>query len=918
MLACLILIARTDSQALAQASGASGKCEQPPILYALAHYKVEHVTVKPMVKFVTSAALLNEALTDAIAVNVPGSKGVWASRVFDTVWVSQLEFDLNDQLERRILRGTMGLIFAHHQLINCDETARTMEVEYEVLTVARPSYLKASFEAGDRKNKTEEATGTFEKQQTKRSFVPFAGYNRSRGIFGGSDFVLESDYGPLNKLAVSASGSSSSAVVDASLAGSKNFAHGPLGYAEWQAAYGYSNIPTDGFDLKEATGAVRVFAATRPATSRNLIFRVGASVEGGNRQSDFPQSAATPDTLVDSGYGTLKLYGGASLSTRRQDFKASYGLQLGNTGEDFDLDYRKQIFDSAYRLRFLPKPFKPFQLDVQFTAGSLTTLSGPVPYGERFFGGNVEEEFIQNDSWKIRSNPVIRSFPQNRLNGGDGSLPVGGDNFLSVNFTAAQTIWQKQLIPSEISEDPDMTMAMGTQLLTARVIFREEAVRASKEIKALEGQTICTDQNRDRHCLTPIIDRLSTLLDELKTQAGSDDGLKAAIKVFTDNDGSDSIGDVKGSISEAKFDPEADKKVIENANEAQVNPVETNVNNLIKDQGDDFPAQITIVQSHITDLQKLLAAPAFAKSKEKLDSISTDMIESRKALQAGLEAVNALRAYKQSDVQGAKDALEQPAGSGRKLDEVLGDISSRLKPESANAQAQIQQLNVQLSQMTDTDPQTPEVKKRRAGLIEYKDQLDAAVTFAENGKSSYGRVDESFAGRDFEGVKIFLEKLTVGFGGLLSQLEGVQIKVKELKQLVREQGLRPLPAELDTDIADVRFVQPRVRSAFNKIRIPPAEVTANKTVSYVSRILGVFFRETNIVAVSPVFMFDAARLRVNDRPDTDRFRYGVGSGMRFSLINIDFTAGYSLNPNRHLHDPRGAFVFRMDINDLFK
>jgi len=89
-------------------------------------------------------------------------------------------------------------------------------------------------------------------------------------------------------------------------------------------------------------------------------------------------------------------------------------------------------------------------------------------------------------------------------------------------------------------------------------------------------------------------------------------------------------------------------------------------------------------------------------------------------------------------------------------------------------------------------------------------------------------------------------------------------------------------------------------------------------VNYVGRILGIFFRETNIVAVSPVVMFDAARLRVNNLPDTDRFRYGIGSGIRFSLINVDFTAGYSFNPNRHLNEPRGAFVFRMDINDLFK
>ena len=93
--------------------------------------------------------------------------------------------------------------------------------------------------------------------------------------------------------------------------------------------------------------------------------------------------------------------------------------------------------------------------------------------------------------------------------------------------------------------------------------------------------------------------------------------------------------------------------------------------------------------------------------------------------------------------------------------------------------------------------------------------------------------------------------------------------------------------------------------------------------SYVGRILGIFFRETNLVAISPVVMFDAARLRIDklsdtNLPDTNRFRYGIGSGLRFSLINVDFTAGYSFNPTRRLNEPRGAFVLRMDINDVFK
>jgi hypothetical protein len=67
-----------------------------------------------------------------------------------------------------------------------------------------------------------------------------------------------------------------------------------------------------------------------------------------------------------------------------------------------------------------------------------------------------------------------------------------------------------------------------------------------------------------------------------------------------------------------------------------------------------------------------------------------------------------------------------------------------------------------------------------------------------------------------------------------------------------------------------------------------------------------------------VFMFDAARLRVTDTPNTDRFRYGIGGGIRFSLINVDFTAAYSFNLNPRQNEPRGALVLRMDINDLFK
>ena len=901
-LACLGATVSSGSRALAQTQSGSdtspGQCTQAPVLYQLAHFTVEHVTVEPMVKFIPAGPVLNQALVAAIASEMPGSGGVWTSREFDTVSVSLLEAELNQQLMASTPVQRMALIFARYRLVNCDESKRTLDVQYRVLTVGRPSYLTNSFEFRDRRQNKQEAASSLETTQRSISVVPFAGYNRSRGLFGGSELELATGFQPLSKVGASASGSGSSAVAEADFTGSKNFHSGPFTYAEWKAVYRYANIPADGFDLVEATTAVRAFTATRPLSKLNLIFRFGGSIEGGNRQSSVPQAVALPSTVVDSGYGAVKFYVGASLITRKHDWKASYGLQLANNGEETTVDYRKQIFDTAYRLRFQPRPYKPFQLDAQFTAGSLTQVRGQIPLAERFFGGNVEQEFIQGDSWKIRANPVIRSFPQNRLNGTSATLPLGGDDFLAFNLTLSQTIWQKQLIPREISEDPDVNAGMGGQLLATRLIFREEAIQKSKEMKALQTEAAN---------LTPIVNDLKSFLAKLLADAGTNGQLQQTINSFStaDDNGNVPISDVEDAISSAKLDTHAFDKTIENPAQlaaVQLNPVEGNVTRLIKDDpgdpddpDDDTVSLLTVLQTHIRQLQSQLTTPT---PNTELQTISAAIEQERATLQQGLDKVNSLRAYDLRDVQTARDALDQPAPSGRTLDQILQDIRALLKAER--------------------DSKNPLLPADRQVVLDHRALLDAADTYAEKALSAYSSVHDSFQSKDFYGVKIDLERLTVGFGGLFAYLTGLEVKLKEVEEFRSKRGLSPLSAPVGMDLAEVRQIQQRTQRAFNKIKVPKAEATANQTVSYVGRILGVFFRESNIVAVSPVFMFDAARLRINDVPDTNRFRYGIGSGLRFSLINVDFTAGYSFNPTRRLNEPRGAFVFRMDINDLFK
>lgn len=919
LLACLLLAAGLNSRVAAQAQiEPDGQCTQIPVLYQLANYTVKSITVKPFVRFIPVGSNLEQALSAAIIQS--GSSGLKVNQRFDTAAVSFLENAFNQELERRMLTGSMGLIFTRYRLVNCDEQARTLEVQYRVLTVARPNYLTTTFESNDRKNKNEEAAGDLEENRQNFSLVPYAGYNRSRAMYGGADFTYESHVNAIRKIQMSASGSGSSAVAEMDFTGSKQFSSGPLSYAEWKGAYLFSNIPTNGFELQDSTVAGRLFVATRPTGAHQLFFRAGASVEGGNRQTNLPQTETPSQTLADSGYGALKLYVGASLTTSKHDWKASYALLLGNDGENLAVDYRKQIVDAAYRLRFLPREFKPFQLGAQITAGWLRSRGGFIPYGERFFGGNAEQEFIQGDSWRIRSDPFIRSFPQNRLNGSE-PFPLGGDDFVSINLTVAQTIWQKELVPAEISRDPDLNAALGGQLKVARTVLREQVILGSKELKQLEAQVGCQQDAPGSGCLKPIVNRLKSLLTSLLSNAGSNDELKQTINLFFANEDGNSLADIETALDSAKLGTDSDQP----ATQVQSNPVETSIHQLIDDDfgdpddpDDDALSLITGTQKRIATLEGQLTAPQFAENKTKLQEFSKDLDEAKKSLQTGRHTIDLLRAYDEKEIQPAINALRQPSASNRTLHAIALNVQALLKPELDKVKGELEQLNTRLSQLAETDSAVAEIRKNREALLRYRDLLDAADTYADKARRSYESAEEFFEKKDFYEAKNDLEQINVGFGGLLSFVSGLALTVRDLGPILDDRGLSALKSQLNADVREAQIIQKNVKSAYAKMRPPAAEAEANETVSYVGRVLGVFFREANLVAVSPVLMFDAARLRVAEVPDTNRFRYGIGGGVRFSLINVDFTAGYSINPNRRLNEPRGALVLRMDINDLFR
>ena len=368
-------------------------------------------------------------------------------------------------------------------LQNCDAQARTLDVVYHVYTFGFSYYLSRAFESGRKEEVKRTVVDTQATQRLANYFPqPFVGYNRSRHLFGGTKLSIKQPGGLLNTISLDASGSSSSSEVKADAKGSHDYDKGFISHLEYQFRYLHSDIPGESVKLKEGTGLGQFFAATRARGSSELILRFGAAVEGGNKQADVSPPLVPPENLANSGYGSIKTFVGGTMRVGRHAFKGSYGIQLGSADGGSGLDYVKQVFDTAAILRFLVGAHKPVTLDIQFTAGHIDRR-GRLPLAERFFGGNAERNFIASDTWTIRSNPFIRSFPENSLaRTSDGGI-LGGDQFFSANATLAATVWSKPLVPREVLDDPDLPRIVEFQFGSAESALRNQYLSESPEFR---------------------------------------------------------------------------------------------------------------------------------------------------------------------------------------------------------------------------------------------------------------------------------------------------------------------------------------------------------------------------------------------------------------------------------------------------
>lgn len=825
-------------------------CSQDASLYEAQQYKVRTIRFTTFFGENTPAAFIfavQKLLNDQykpIKTQLPLQEG----QAFTAIAYVKAQDKLRELLGEPAPGERIRFVYLTPSIENCQSgvTPPTLDIVYHIFTTEGLSYITSIFETSP--DKFSRATlGVLKDSLNKTIPQPYLGYNKSRGFYGGARASVQANAVIFDSLDVDASGSSSSAIADIGLKGARDFDKSLISYTEWRLGYRYYNIPTDEITLKEGTLLAQSFTATRPMGALGLVLRFGSSLEGGNRQSDISSEDISNINLAQSPYGALKMYVGGTASLNRQSWKASYAVQLGENDRGVHVDYVKHIVDSAYSVRFLPREHLPLRVDLQLTAGAIQRRSGQIPVGERFFGGNAQREFIQGDDWQIGSSPLIRSFAQNRFNRIAMGAPIGGENFVSANLTLSQAIWNRPAIPEDVSNDPDLKIALGGAILTNKSFAIADGLNTTNEFKELVKGL---PQN-----LGAKLTQLQALVNALKSSSPPQTVL-------------DAISDLEDSISDAK---DAIDTVVQSESVLKIQPL------ILGFSDADIPSAIDSVSQSVTPVVQSLQTAGLTGQIASLTQATNQLTAGQTAVRTQFQQVKRQAYVDPQLLQPSVDKLTE-------VSRLLQSINQILSGLAANSNSDI------------------------------KDGVSAAQKYVA---AATGNVEA--AQSNGESAKVNLELLVQGLGKVTpAAITGVVENIKSLQKPLTDARLTQDAAHLDADAKALSALQAQIKNELEKIATPVVESKANQDIAYTARTLDVIFRELNIVAISPVLMFDAARIGDKEPTRLSETRYGLGTGIKFSLVTMDVTAGYSWNLKKRPGESRGAFVFSLDISDLFR
>jgi len=356
----------------------------------------------------------------------------------------------------------------------------TVEIRYTVFTAFIPRKSGDFLELALAAIQEPATTGGLLGSNGRLQLVPSLNYNHTRQLYGGATVNLKTPLYVFDNLTLDPLVSGNSAVGGGSLNGVASPARKYLNQADWRFGPQYYDVPLPmtSASLKEATLALSAFGSTKELDSRATI-HYGASLAGGHVQDG---SHYTPN----SSYGEFRFMSGVEDHHGQGTLSASYGLQVGTTFSSNAGTFHKQVLDLRYATIFSPLPqyvrtgkdpddrakfiglvHKPLSIDAQFNGGILTG-SSQVPAVERFFGGNQPNSpFIVGQTWDVRSQPYIRSIPENGLGIDTPAGVIGGNRFFSTNLTVSKALLGRSLVPTDLA-NPDFLDHLDGGIKTAK------------------------------------------------------------------------------------------------------------------------------------------------------------------------------------------------------------------------------------------------------------------------------------------------------------------------------------------------------------------------------------------------------------------------------------------------------------------
>lgn len=344
-------------------------------------------------------------------------------------------------------------------------------------------------------------TTVLAKEASPLHFTPTAGYDSNNLLFGGGRFEIKPRRIwklPFSSAIIRGEASPRMHDVSAALEGaydSEVESPGWLAHADWLINFSHYSLPTGAGDIRGGHVTAHFAGVTKPLFNGNASLRFGASLEGGNRQTEPSSLILGPDTVPNAGFGALKLYGALDSRFANHIFSAAYGLELGSVGPAARVDWHKHILDARHQFWYSLGNHHLLDVESRFTLGRLE-VPGTVPLPERFFGGNNEELLIASDDWQIRANPVIRAIPGSKFF--HTVAGAGAKEFFSYNLTAAYGIWRKTLVPEELTQDEEFTSQLEGSITsvtnTLQVFYYSKDPHYSNVVSQLPGaQTALQD-----------------------------------------------------------------------------------------------------------------------------------------------------------------------------------------------------------------------------------------------------------------------------------------------------------------------------------------------------------------------------------------------------------------------------------------